>query len=173
MAIPILRAIYQGLIFTLAAYFANSVPVYMSGFGRIDRGKKFYDGKALLGSHKSIGGLLGGTLGGGMVGISAPMFFPEIFNMVEGYQWWIGLVMGFGTVLGDAIGSFFKRRSNVKPGGPFPVMDQTGFIIAALLLADIFVNFPIEWYWIIPVTLLIHLGANSFAYVMGWKDVPW
>ncbi len=173
MAITFGQGIYQGLLFTLAAFFANAVPVYMSGFGRIDRGKNFFDGKAILGSHKSIGGLFGATLGGGMFGIAAPMFFPEIYNMVEGYQWWIGMVLGFGAILGDGIGSFFKRRFNVNPGGPFPIMDQIGFILAALLCADIFVNFPIEWYWIVPITLLIHLGANGFAYLMGWKDVPW
>lgn len=174
MASELLITFYHSLIFTLPAFFANAVPVYMSGLGRIDGGRTFRDGKPLLGSHKTNGGLIGAIIGGGMAGLAIPLYFPEIFNEVENMVWWYGFVLGFGTIVGDSVGSFFKRRSNVKSGKPFPVMDQVGFIIFALLFVAVFVKFPLEWAWtIIPATMLIHLGANGIAYLMGWKDTPW
>ncbi len=166
--------LWQSFIFASPAFFANSVPVYTSGLGRIDRGKNFRDGKPLLGAHKTIGGALGGLLGGVMVGLAVPLFFPEVFSQTTGYNIWIAFLLGFGALLGDAIGSFIKRRTAIKSGRPFPIMDQVGFIIVALLLADIFMDFPYIWAWIIiPATLGIHFVANVIAYLMGWKDVWW
>ncbi len=174
VAVDWLIALYQGLLFSSPAFLANTVAVYTSGFGRVDFGKNFIDGKPILGSHKTIGGFLGGTISGAVLGITVPLYFPEITNQVVGYKWWIGIILGFGALLGDSIGSFFKRRVALKPGGAFPIMDQIGFIATAFLLAWFFVKFPPLWAWtVIPATLIIHLGANSIAYVFGWKDVPW
>jgi CDP-2,3-bis-(O-geranylgeranyl)-sn-glycerol synthase len=79
--------------------------------------------------------------------------------------------MGFGAILGDAIGSFVKRRINIKPGAPFPIVDQIGFIFVAFILAEIFVNIPSTWWWVIPFTLVLHIGSNLIAYFFGWKEV--
>ncbi|MCY3412949.1 MAG: CDP-2,3-bis-(O-geranylgeranyl)-sn-glycerol synthase [Candidatus Heimdallarchaeota archaeon] len=168
-----LEIFVHSFLFFAPAFFANSVPVFTAGFGRIDRGKNFIDGKPILGSHKTIGGFMGGLLGGGMTGVAIPLFFPEVISQTTGYTYWIGFLMGFGALLGDAVGSFIKRRTSVKSGRPFPIMDQIGFIAMAWLLTLPFVSFPSVWAWIIAYTLLIHLGANSIAFLMGWKEVPW
>ena len=83
--------------------------------------------------------------------------------------------MGFGTILGDALGSFIKRRINLQPGGPFPVMDQLGFVLMAYLLVWLAgISFPLWYLWyVLPITLFGHLGANYLAYLVGWKEVWW
>lgn len=170
-AAPWLVDIYFGLIFATPAFFANAIPVFVSGMGRIDRGRNFVDGKPILGAHKTIGGLFAGILGGGLAGLAVSSFFPDVFQMASGFTWWLGFVMGFGAILGDAIGSFTKRRINLKSGAPFPIVDQVGFVVTAFLLVSIFVNFPLGWWGVVPATLLIHIVSNFIAYGFGWKDV--
>ncbi len=167
-----LLQLVEAFIFIAPAYFANAVPVITSGLGPIDRGMKFFDGKRLLGKNKTIGGLLGGILAGEILWIAAMSWLPDFY---EGYPFWTGFVMGFGTILGDATGSFVKRRINLPPGGPFPVMDQLGFVLMAYLLVWLAgISFPLWYLWyVIPITLLGHLGANYLAYLIGWKDVWW
>lgn len=173
MIVEWVNTLYYSIIFGAPAFIANAVPVFVSGLGRIDRGLKLKDGKALLGSHKTNGGLISAVLVGLLVGLVAPLYFPEIFyeSELEGYQLFIGPLMGFGAILGDAIGSFVKRRINIKPGAPFPIVDQIGFIFVAFILAEIFVNIPSTWWWVIPFTLVLHIGSNLIAYFFGWKEV--
>jgi len=174
MAAEWITYLFYGLIFSSPAYFANAIPVFVSGLGRVDWGKTFIDGKPFLGSHKTNGGVIAAVLAGGLAGIAAPLFFPEIFynSGMKGYTYGIGFLLGFAAILGDAIGSFTKRRIKIKPGKPFPIVDQVGFVVAAFLLAAIFIDFPIQWpLYVIPFTLLAHLSANFIAYLMGWKEV--
>jgi len=167
--------LYYGIIFIAPGMIGNAVPVFVSGLGRVDGGRTFYrDGKPILGSHKTRGGLISAVLAGGLVGIAAPLYFPEIFygNGVEGYTYIIGFIMGFGAMFGDSFGSFLKRRINIRPGGPFPIMDQIGFVFFAYLFAAPFVHYPIIWpLLVVPFTFLLHLTSNLLAYSMGWKDV--
>lgn len=177
MVDQIVYDLYYALIFLSPAYFANATAIFVSGLGRVDRGKNFIDGKPLLGSHKTNGGVIGATIGGGLLGIVAPLYFPEIFfaSGLQGYEWYMGFILGFGAIFGDALGSFIKRRGWIKiaskPGGPFPIMDQIGFTVTAFLFITPFVDYPTVWLWIIPLTLIIHLAANSLAYFLGWKEV--
>ncbi|MCD4805699.1 MAG: CDP-archaeol synthase, partial [Desulfobacterales bacterium] len=64
----------------------------------IDWNRTFLDGKPLLGSHKTIRGIIGsiaaGTLLSGFLGL------PLI----------VGFCIGFFSMLGDSLSSFFKRR---------------------------------------------------------------
>ncbi len=155
----------------MPAFFANAVPVFIGGFGRIDGGLNFFDGKPLLGKNKTIGGLLSAVISGGMAGIALYYFFPNIWGS---FPIWLGFLEGFGAMIGDAFGSFLKRRINLKPGGPFPIMDQIGFIVFSFLVVWPFVG--INWLWFGLVTLaalVLHVAANIFAYKMGWKDVWW
>jgi len=74
--------------------------------------------------------------------------------------------------LGDAIGSFLKRRLGIGRGEPAPILDQLDFIIVALIL----VSFAVKLNWLVVViaivlTLAVHLITNSIAYLLGMKDV--
>lgn len=172
--------LFHGFLFLSPAFIANTAAVFVSGLGAIDRGKILRDGKPLLGKNKTIGGLLGAIAIGGLLGMTVVLFFPEVFDETHSrfgslnFIWYFGFILGFGAMLGDSVGSFIKRRVNLKPGGPFPVMDQIGFVIFAFLCISPFMVYPTIWIWlVIPTALVLHYITNVFAYFMGWKDVPW
>ncbi|MHA1480099.1 MAG: CDP-archaeol synthase, partial [Candidatus Thorarchaeota archaeon] len=82
--------------------------------------------------------------------------------------------LSVGALLGDLVGSFLKRRINVKSGNPSPVLDQIGFILMALILASPFLQ-PSAGYVVVIVfiTLGIHWISNALGYVLGLKKNPW
>lgn len=80
--------------------------------------------------------------------------------------------MAFGALLGDAVGSFLKRRIGLERGAPAPIMDQLDFVIGALVLSLLVVQISWEFFIIIALlSLVLHLGSNTFAYLIGIKDV--
>ena len=84
----------------------------------------------------------------------------------------IGFLLGFGALVGDALGSFLKRRLGIGRGKPAPILDQLDFLVVALLFASLVVKFSPEFIVIaIVLTLIIHLIANTGAYLLGIKDV--
>ena len=84
----------------------------------------------------------------------------------------IGFLLGFGALLGDAIGSFLKRRLGIGRGKPAPILDQLDFIIVALILVSFAVKLDLLVIVIaLVLTLVIHLATNTFAYLLGLKDV--
>ena len=98
------------------------------------------------------------------------MHTPIITSIPEGIL--IGFLLGFGALLGDAIGSFLKRRLGIGRGKPAPILDQLDFLIVALILVSFVVK--LNWLFVviaIVMTLVIHLIANTGAYLLGMKDV--
>ncbi len=92
------------------------------------------------------------------------------------------ILVSYGASLGDLAGSFMKRRFNYPSGAPFWIVDQLDFALGAILLATIpaFI-FPGIYYapdlniiiFLMIITPSISIIANTVAYVVGWKDVPW
>lgn len=92
------------------------------------------------------------------------------------------VLASYGAVVGDLIGSFLKRRFNIKSGAPFWIVDQLDFALIALLfvsipgfiLPDLFIlpDFFIIVFLII-LTPAVSVIANTVAYFIGLKDVPW
>lgn len=124
------------------------------------------DGRPLFGSHKTFRGLIAGVVAGTLVGVVEYPFGPMMPLA--------GFLIGLGTVFGDLAGAFIKRRFNLKPGAPFPVLDQLDFVVGALLLGSLV--FPMTWPSILLVVLLtppIHLGTNYGAYLLGLKNTYW
>jgi len=95
-------------------------------------------------------------------------------------EWfWVSLFSSIGAHVGDKIGSFVKRRMDLKSGSKFEYFDQLGFIIFALAFAAI--ASPKVSYFLgldgylalIILSYVVHVSANRFAYAIGLKDVPW
>ena len=88
----------------------------------------------------------------------------------------------YGAAIGDLIGSFIKRRFNYKSGAPFWIVDQLDFalgsifflLIPALFFPSLFLipdlNIII---FILLLTPSVSLFANTVAYMLALKDVPW
>jgi len=85
-----------------------------------------------------------------------------------------GFMIALGTVLGDLVGAFLKRRIRIKPGSPLPIVDQLDFVFGGLLLGQVFfqMNLP-SVLIVILVTPPIHLGTNYGAYLLGIKRTRW
>ena len=84
----------------------------------------------------------------------------------------LGFILAFGALLGDAVGSFIKRRLGISSGKPAPFLDQLDFVIMSLLLISFIVPLSIDFVLIIAfITLILHLSSNTIAYLLGIKDV--
>ncbi len=159
--------IAEALKFIFPAYCANGAPVLGGGGRPMDFGRNFFDGKRILGAHKTIKGFFFGLGIGAGVGIIDCLLF--------GYPWLFALLTPLGALVGDLVGAFAKRRLNIAPGGLFPVVDQIDFVVGALAFA---LPLGIVSSWELAVTVLlitppIHLFTNFLAYRLKLKKNPW
>lgn len=151
----------ETLYLYLPAYVANAAPVLLGGGRPLDGGRRWIDGRPLLGSHKTIRGLASALILGTLTGVAqaSPL---------------LGLLQSLGAVLGDLSSSFLKRRLGLKPGALLLPLDQLSFIITAILL-----SYPLlrpttsQVLIVLALTLLIHPLTNFIAYLLGLKKEPW
>ncbi|MHA1149282.1 MAG: CDP-2,3-bis-(O-geranylgeranyl)-sn-glycerol synthase [Promethearchaeota archaeon] len=87
-----------------------------------------------------------------------------------------------GAGIGDLIGSFLKRRLGFESGSFMPIIDELDFALFAILLTSIPAFFLPELFWfpdwyiitfLIILTPAVSVIANTIAYLIGLKDVPW
>jgi CDP-2,3-bis-(O-geranylgeranyl)-sn-glycerol synthase len=163
------------------AYVANSSAVLFAGTLPIDLGKKFSDGRRILGPGKTFRGLIGGTMTGVTVGVIQQALRMHTQLGVPSFDpIFVVITLSFGALLGDIVKSFFKRRLGFEKGASFPIADQYDFVAGALLFTYIF--FP-EWLTlnfvapvliaVIVLTAPIHLMVNYLGFRLGKKDVWW
>ena len=132
------------LVNTFAMMWGKWLPKTGYGPWPIDGGRIHKDGNRILGDGKTWNGLIGGTIGGGLLGMlthsiavanpvtAAPFLDPlgdyglssgDITNawFWIGGEWGavfiLGCVLGFGCMIGDSAGSFVKRRRGLKREG--------------------------------------------------------
>ena len=164
--------VFNALYYVFPAYCANGAPVIFGGGRPIDGGRNFSDGKPILGSHKTYRGLVSGILIGTIVGWAQDSLAPNV-GLPKGNVI-LGFVLSLGALIGDLIGSFIKRRLNLKPGAPLPVSDQIDFVLMALLLGSLVKPPTLEDALIIlGLTVPIHLLINIAAYLLRLKKNPW
>ncbi|MEA4957369.1 hypothetical protein SDC9_34124 [bioreactor metagenome] len=158
-----LSAVY----FIMPAYIANLSGLAFGGTTPVDFGRSFIDGRRIIGDGVTWKGLIFGTITGTLVGaIEGILIWDPVYGII------IGFLLSFGALLGDAAGSFIKRRIGIGRGKPAPILDQLDFIAGALILASLYTTISIETVIIIAVlTLIIHLISNMIAYLIGMKDV--
>ncbi len=88
------------------------------------------------------------------------------------YEKKIGFLLAFGALVGDALGSFIKIRIGIGRGKAAPLLDQLDFLVVALLFVSLVVKIDLGFVIIAMVlTVIIHLIANTGAYLLGIKDV--
>ncbi len=179
----------SGFWLALPALLPNSAAVLTGGGTPVDFGRS-WKGRRLLGDGKTWRGFIGGAgagilLGLVLLGISSLAGWADNGGYGPTAQaLGVIVVLAVGSLLGDMLGSFLKRRLNVPRGAKMPVLDQYDFLIGAFLLAVIF--YP-SWFYtsyiegwsilaliaLLIATPLLHRGMNILGYRMGKKDVPW
>ncbi len=172
-----------GLYFLQPAYLSNSSAVIFGGGTPLDFGYKTKSGKDLIGKGCTWRGLIVGTIIGGITGLIQGIITPSIVGYFGGSLplidyggaingLIIGLLLGCGALLGDAVGSFIKRRLNVKQGKPAPILDQIDFAIGSLLLSSIMIKLDLKVIiTILILSIILHVLTNITAYLVGIKDV--
>ena len=172
----IIILLIQSLWFIIPAYAANGFPPLMRGKHPIDQ-KRSFRSKRILGDGKTWEGTLGGIIAGMAIGSLQIAFQSDLkFLGLNLPPMTLPLVIALciGTMAGDILGSFIKRRLNIKRGDSAPLMDQEGFLVLAILFAMPFYNLNA----IIVVTLLIitppiHWLANIGGFYLKFKKTPW
>jgi CDP-2,3-bis-(O-geranylgeranyl)-sn-glycerol synthase len=166
MAYDLYTLLIYPIIFILPAWIANGAPVIFGGGAPIDFDMKFM-GKPLLGKHKTIRGTFSGIAAGIIIALLESPFFS--------YMLVTGVALSVGAILGDIIGSFIKRRLDLKESHGFPLMDQYLFFVVALLFALPFGHFPdiVGILVLVVLTGVLHRLTNILAYMAKLKKVPW
>ncbi|WP_423793354.1 CDP-2,3-bis-(O-geranylgeranyl)-sn-glycerol synthase [Methanocaldococcus indicus] len=176
----VLKLVFMSFWYILPAYVANASACIFGGGTPIDLKKCFIDGRRVIGDgvtfKGSFFGILLGTLTGAIQGI---LINFNIFGQLDFYAGIIdhiilAFLLSLGAIVGDAVGSFIKRRLNIERGKPAPLLDQLDFVIGALIFAYPFAPIPLSMVFIIIVmTLFIHFIGNVIAYLIGVKDCWW
>lgn len=186
--ISVLTLSAYAIYFMLPAYLANVSALAFGGGTPVDLKINFTDGRRLLGDGVTWRGtIIGIIIGTGIAVIQGLifMYYGDIFNLLPGWvtlkelipvyaTGWVllGLGLSAGALVGDAAGSFLKRRINIERGRPAPILDQLDFVIGALLFASLVVTIPMNIIiLIIIITVFLHLAANIIAYLLGLKNV--
>jgi CDP-2,3-bis-(O-geranylgeranyl)-sn-glycerol synthase len=167
----------------LPAYTPNNFAVVFGGGTPIDFGRYFIDGKRILGDGKTIRGFVAGVLGGILVAhlqlLAESLAGVEVYSSLP-YDQFLQLVflLAFGAMVGDAFGSFIKRRFGVERGKSFPILDQLTFLVVAYAFASLSPAFSVLFTTKvliigIVITPALHLAVNVVAYMLKLKEVPW
>jgi len=184
-----LEAALSGIWLMVPALVPNSAAVVFGGGTPMDFGRS-WNGKRVLGDGKTWQGFFGGAMTGVFLGLLL-IGLSELTGeeATWGYGSFPGSVvvvasLSFGSMVGDSVGSFLKRRIGLDRGGKAPVLDQYNFVAGAIvfvLLADS--RWFFEHYidgnalWglaaFLVVVPVLHRGVNIIGYKMGRKDVPW
>lgn len=170
----------QSVLFILPSYFANSIPVLLGGGQPLDGSRKLRDGQRIFGDGKTVRGFFAGIFAGILVGaIEGALLAGSGWDIYSGSpQTYVlaGFLLGAGTMTGDLIGSFIKRRQKTPQGKPSILMDQLMFLLFAFLfsysLAAHLLTLEAVLFLAI-LTYFVHVAANIIAHRWGLKKVPW
>ncbi len=175
------------LWFFLPAGAANMAPVLVAHLPLLRHwnapldGGKYYRGKRLLGSSKTWRGLVCGIIFAAFVALLQQKLSHHLggFSMYlqqAGYadvSFLLGVLLGAGALIGDAIESFFKRQRAVAPGASWFPFDQLDYIIGGCLLAMLVSRLPLKIYGLVVIAwFIIHLASSYVGYLLHLKKTP-
>ena len=161
----------QLIYFLLPAGFANMAPVLVKRYF-----KKSFNGKRILGDHKTVRGLIFGIIFAIVIALIQEYLFQHTIYFKElslidysiNYSLIVGLLMGTGALIGDAVKSFFKRQAGVKPGESFMPFDQIDWIVGVVIfIIPIYLISLKDFFILLLLYFVIHLIVRGIAYIMG------
>src|SRR3989338_1712290 len=182
---PTIQFILTCLYVIIPGALANMMPVFVRSINflnvSVDFDKKWFDNKPIVGTHKTYRGFFFGNLAANFITYIQSLlykypFFQQIsfFNYDEISFLLVGFMMGFGVLFGDLIKSFFKRRTNIKPGDKFFPWDQLDLVIGAIIFISFIQRIPwsmIVFYIIVGPAL--HVFFNHLGYWFKIRETKW
>jgi CDP-2,3-bis-(O-geranylgeranyl)-sn-glycerol synthase len=176
----------------LPAYIANSLATLPRGRGpAMDFGRYWPgDGRRILGPSKTWSGFLFagfvaipfGVLEAALILAAppnlalVPVLAPTVLAAVP-----LAALLTFGAMVGDALGSFVKRRLGRESGTRTILLDQLPFVLVPIALGIVvypalFLGVFGHWeavLWLLVYTLGLHAAFNWIGFKAGLKKVPW
>jgi len=176
----------------LTPYVASAAATFPRGRGPpMDLGRRWPgDGRRILGPSKTWSGFLCGSLFPVWVGLLqawlillappnlaiVPKFGDTVVGALPVVFW-----LPTSAMVGDALGSFVKRRLGTPSGGRAPLLDQLPFVAVPVLgglvlFPSVFVGTFVSLAglaWLLLFTLGLHTFFNWVGFKAGLKKVPW
>jgi CDP-2,3-bis-(O-geranylgeranyl)-sn-glycerol synthase len=170
-------SIWQALWLFLPAGVANAAPVIGNKIPfwnrwqtALDFGRS-YQGQRIFGDNKKWRGVIFAVLVGGLIGWLQTLWSGRP-GQVE-TPIWIGFLLGFGAIYGDAAESFLKRRRGVSSGDRWFPFDQIDYIIGGLIAVLPLGLFGLtQAAAILGVYFGLHLLVAYIGYLLKLKDKP-
>ncbi len=136
----------------------------------VDGGKTLKDGRRLFGENKTWRGLIGGSIIGILIGVLI-WYLNTLYSFFDfSYPFFIGVPMVIGDHIADLLGSYIKRRLDIKPGGTIPLYDQGSWMVVGILLALPFTS-PIPWAYVLIIIILTPLLHILLGFVSMWLKI--
>lgn len=164
----------------IAPVLSNAVPVIKDWQAPMDFGKK-YKGKRVFGDNKRWRGFLIGVFSATVISILQLYLYQSYsqvrevalidYNVVNVVL--LGILLGSGALLGDAIESFFKRQRGIKSGEPWMPYDQIDWVIGGLLASALIVRLTLWQYLLVFLMFfLLHPIFSFIGYALHLKSRP-
>lgn len=179
--------ILEALWFFLPAGAANAAPVFAAKIPALRRLNvpmdfgKSYKGTRIFGANKTWRGLIAGIIVATLViALQKYLFTRNLFVLELAWfdyrpfsVWLLGPLFATGALLADAVESFFKRRSGIKPGDSWFPLDQIDYVIGGCLLSLPIVQLSLGKYVLVLLTWLgAHVVTVYVGYLTGIRDKP-
>lgn len=171
-----LIAICQIVWFMLPACVANMMPVLVKKLPvlnyPLDGGKTFF-GKRITGDHKTWRGLIFGVLAAVLIALLQMILAPylSVYLLIE-YSFVntvvVGLLLGSGALIGDAVKSFVKRQIKISEGKSWPPFDQIDWIIGAFIFTEFYFSLsPVILLGALLLLAPLHPLMHYLGYILG------
>jgi CDP-2,3-bis-(O-geranylgeranyl)-sn-glycerol synthase len=173
--------------FFLPAGLANIAPIMAAKLPLLKKldfpldGYATFHHKRVLGSHKTLRGLISGVLTG-IVTVYFQVFLYATIPLVRIFvtvnysainPLLFGLLISLGALTGDAVKSFFKRRMNIAPGKSWIPFDQLDYVLGGILFTIFYIQLNLGQYILLFIIwILLHPLATSVGYLIKLKDSP-
>jgi CDP-archaeol synthase len=147
---------------------ANGSPVVAANFFKerfnapLDGGRKLCDGQPVVGSSKTIRGLV------------ASICSTTIVALVLGFEWTVGVGIAAGAMVGDLSSSIVKRRLGLKPHAQVFGLDQIPEALLPLWLVQD--HLGLSWLDITALLtcfLALQLALSRLLFRLGIRDRPY
>lgn len=161
-------------LIAIPLYLCNGLALVFGGTTSVDFGKKFIDGKRLLGDGKTFKGTAAGIFFAFLGVLTLYLFFPQTNELLGTNYLVYGTLLAIGAVAGDFVGSFIKRRIGSQRGTSVFPLDQLDFVLGAFAVgAIVMVPTILEMVFLLALTILAHILGNHIAFFARLKRSPW
>jgi CDP-2,3-bis-(O-geranylgeranyl)-sn-glycerol synthase len=163
--------IIKSVYFFLPVYFANMAPVILKKLPALNQ--PVWERK--LGKNKTWRGIVVAIVMGTLIFYLQKVAYQNGFTSIAlidytDFSIMLGFLMGLGAIVGDMVGSYYKRKANIAPGKPWPVYDQLDFVVGAFAFSFIVYIPPAEMFLVILIlSPLLHVLFNLIGYWLKFK----